>query len=77
MALGLPVITTEKCVAGIELVENGINGYIVPVKNKESLTSACNRILAEDYRKMGENALAAIKPYTVENMVRAHVEIFT
>lgn len=77
MALGLPVITTDKCVAGMELVENGVNGYIVPIKNEEALYSACRRILREDYRKMGENALEAIRPYTVENMVKAHVEIFS
>ena len=76
MAFGLPVITTDRCVAGMELVENGVNGYIVPVKNQEALVSACNRLLSEDYRKMGENALETIRPYTVENMAKAHVEIF-
>ena len=28
MAYGLPVITTERCVAGLELIENGVNGYL-------------------------------------------------
>lgn len=77
MAFGLPVITTEKCVAGMELVENGVNGYIVPIQREEALLEACRRILQEDYRKMGETALETIRPYTVENMVKAHVEIFT
>lgn len=76
MAFGLPVITTDRCVAGMELVENGVTGYIVPIKNPEALCSACKTILREDYRQMGENALEAIRPYTVENMVKAHVEIF-
>jgi len=76
MAFGLPVITTDRCVAGMELVENGVTGYIVPIKNPEALKKACRTILQEDYRKMGENALEAIRPYTVENMVKAHVEIF-
>ena len=76
MAFGLPVITTDRCVAGMELVENGVNGYIVPVRNEEALCEACTRILKEDYRQMGRNALEAIRPYTVENMVKAHVDIF-
>ena len=29
MASGLPVITTTRCVSGMELVENGKNGYVI------------------------------------------------
>ena len=77
MAQGLPVITTDQCVAGLELVENGINGYIVPVSDNEALVTAINTVLGEDYRKMGQAALEKIRPYTMENMVKAHVEIFS
>ena len=38
---------------------------------------ACNRLLSEDYAAMGAAALEAVRPYTVENMVKAHVDIFT
>lgn len=76
MACGLPVITTDKCVAGLELVKDGKNGYIVPVDDRDALVRRINGLLAEDYRKMGENALETIRPYTIENMVKAHVEIF-
>lgn len=76
MAQGLPVITTDRCVAGMELVENGINGYIVPVSDNAALTTAVNRTLSEDYRKMGEAALEKIRPYTIENMAASHLEIF-
>ena len=76
MAQGLPVITTDRCVAGMELVENGINGYIVPVSDNAALTAAINRTLSEDYRKMGQAALEKIRPYTIENMAAVHLEIF-
>ena len=33
MAHGLPVITTKKCVAGMELVIKGVNGEIVEVED--------------------------------------------
>lgn len=75
MAQGLPVITTDKCVAGVELVEDGINGYLVPVDDNDALKNAVNRILSEDYRSMGAASLEKIRPYTIENMARAHVEI--
>lgn len=77
MAFGLPVITTDRCVAGMELVENGKTGYIVPIKNPEALKQSILKLLAADYRQMGVNALEAIRPYTVENMAKTHVEIFT
>ena len=28
LAYGLPTITTDRCVAGLELIENGVNGYV-------------------------------------------------
>lgn len=76
MAQGLPVVTTDKCVAGVELVKDGVNGYIVPVDDNDALAEAINRVLSEDYRKMGQASLEAIRPYTIENMAKAHVEIF-
>ena len=45
MAEGLPVITTDKCVAGLELVENGINGYVVPVEDEEKLSKKITEIM--------------------------------
>jgi glycosyltransferase involved in cell wall biosynthesis len=77
MAFGLPVITTDRCVAGMELVENGVTGYIVPIRDEKALTESINTLLRQDYRVMGAAALEAIRPYTVENMAKAHVEIFT
>lgn len=76
MSFGLPVITTDRCVAGMELVENGKTGYIVPIRDADALAEAMVTLLAQDYRQMGENALEAIRPYTIENMAKTHVEIF-
>jgi len=76
MSFGLPVITTDQCVAGMELVEDGVNGYIVAVKDRNALTEKTNLLLRQDYRQMGANALETIRPYTVENMAKKHLEIF-
>ena len=76
MAYGLPGITTEKCVAGLELVENGVHGYIVPVADHEMLAGSMNQLLGEDYSAMGVNALEKIRPYTLENMAQAHISVF-
>lgn len=76
MAYGLPVVTTDKCVAGLELVENGVNGFIVPADDPGALAEKLNAVLAGDAAKMGAASLEKIRPYTIENMAKAHVEIF-
>jgi len=77
MACGLPVVTTDRCVAGLELIENGKNGFIVPVDDQQALTGAIRRVLEGDGCAMGAAALETIRPYTIENMAAAHVEIFS
>ena len=76
MACGLPVITTDQCVAGLELIRDGENGYIVPVDDNEALTQRIQDVLEGDFARMGAAALETIRPYTVENMVQAHRKIF-
>lgn len=76
MAYGLPVITTDRCVAGLELVEDGVNGYIVPVGDEKKLAEKIDAVFAGDFCRMGEVSLEKVRPYTIENMAKAHVEIF-
>ena len=76
MACGLPVITTDKCVAGLELVQNDNNGYIVPVEDAEKLAERMKIVLENDERmiKMAEESLKKIQEYTIENMAKVHVD---
>lgn len=76
MAYGLPVITTDRCVAGLELVEEGVNGSIVPVEDDAALAGKMKEILSSDLEKMGTASLKKIRAYTIENMAKAHVAIF-
>jgi len=76
MAYGLPVITTDRCVAGLELVEEGVSGYIVPVGDAEALAEKMNTILTQDLAALGRSALERVRPYTIENMAKVHEEIF-
>lgn len=75
MAYGLPVITTDKCVAGLDLVENDANGYIIKVGDDRALTEKLNGIFVQPERisKMGEVSLEKIAPYTIENMAKIHI----
>ena len=76
MAYSLPVVTTDRCVAGLELVEEGVTGYIVPVEDPDALAEKTNRVLSGPAAEMGGNALEKIRGYTIENMAKTHVRIF-
>jgi glycosyltransferase involved in cell wall biosynthesis len=70
MANGLPVITTNKCVAGLELVEDYDNGFIVTVEDINELSMRINEIIKNDKLmiKMSKSSLRKARKYTVENM---------
>lgn len=70
MAAGLPIITTTNCVAGCELVENGVNGFLVEPENVEELHRRMSELIMNpDLRSsMGKNSLSKISAYTYENM---------
>lgn len=76
LAYGLPTITTDRCVAGLELIEDGVNGYVVPVENPDALAEKIQAVLSADLEKMGRAALEKVRPYTLENMAKTHAEIF-
>ena len=77
MACGLPIITTDRCIAGLELVDKD-NGKIIPVNDVNKLAEAIIALLSNEreLRRMGENSLKKIKPYSIENMAKAHWNIF-
>ena len=75
MAYGLPVITTDRCVAGLELVEEGVSGWIVPAGDEKALAKAMGLALSRDLAPMGAAALQRVAPYTIENMARVHLDI--
>lgn len=72
MAHGLPIITTNMCIAGIELISEGENGFIIPVDDSEQLARAIDRVLSNDslVRTMSEKSLEKIKNFNIENMAK-------
>jgi len=73
MAKGLPIITTTKCLAGLELV-NDSNGRLVSPNNADELKKAIIEITSLDLQKMGESSLKKIKNYTFEQMAKDYFE---
>lgn len=79
MACGLPVITTDKCIAGLELVINKENGYIVEADDFKQLARKVNYLINNEGLKliMSQKCLETIKEYTIENMSLKHKKIFS
>lgn len=78
MAYGLPIVTTDRCIAGLALVENNENGFIVSVEDEISLADRISQILSDDALRitMAQKSLLKIKDFTIENMSRVHMDIF-
>lgn len=80
MGYGLPVISTNKCVAALELVKPNVNGYIIQVDDVETLAEKINEIFLDINIKekvsMGKHSLSLIRQYTIENMTREHIKVF-
>ena len=78
MAKGLPVVCSDRCVAGVELIENGVNGFIYNVGDVNELSSKIKAIINDEELKksMMANAISRIAPFTVENMAKRHIGIF-
>lgn len=77
MSYGLPIITTNKCVAGLELVSKE-NGEIIESNSVDDLKNSIKKLLSQkdEIELMSNNSLKKIEEYTVEKMVKAHLEIF-
>lgn len=74
MAYGLPVITTNRCNAGLELIENGQNGFIIPTESSKELRLKIIEVL-NNAEEFGKEALNTIQDYAIENMAEDHIRI--
>lgn len=73
MSFGLPVITTNKCIAGLEMVDHGVNGFILQVDDIDSL---CEIVPKAFKLNCEEECLRTANKYTIEEMVIAHKRVF-
>jgi glycosyltransferase involved in cell wall biosynthesis len=77
MASGIPVIASD--IGGIgEMVEDGVTGYLVPLRDSLAIAERIGRFLArpELLKTMGEQALAKIRSYQMRQQVEQLVEVY-
>lgn len=76
MANGLPIISSDKAVASLELVRE--NGFLYSVEDSDELRGIIQYFLDNPQMcvSMGEKSLEIIKEYTIEKMAKKHYGIF-
>lgn len=77
MANGIPVISSDMCVAGLELIEKGVNGDIVHFDDFKSFIDSV-KMLASDEKKrneMSKNNILKIQNFTIEQMADVHKHV--
>lgn len=79
MAYGaLPIIASDRCVGGYDLIIKEKNGYQFQWDEINDLRVAMIKILNDTEKRisMSEESLALIRNYTIEGMARVHLECF-
>lgn len=71
MSFGLPVISTDHCVAAVEMNNQFNNGIICPIEDSDSLADAIMKLYndRELCEVMGNASLNGNKNYSIEKMV--------
>lgn len=75
MSRGLPVVTTTRCIAGLELIKDSEMGQLVTPDDEIMLAEALEgNIYSSDER--GMHILKEFAPYTIEKMAKVHLDVF-
>nr|WP_288723691.1 glycosyltransferase [uncultured Sellimonas sp.] len=74
----LPVIVSDRCVAGYNLAKNGITGYQFKFDCVNDLEKKMGLIInnKELRERMSEASLREVRKYTVENIAKIHLQWF-
>jgi len=77
LAYALPVITTDRCIAGLELVAKSGCGRIVPVENVSALSMELQHLLLDGRLRdqLAQIARAVSEGFTIERMSKRHNEV--
>lgn len=80
MAQGLPVITTDRCIAGLELIKDKEIGYIVKCENIKDLLNATNECINNsdiNYLDISRKIINSVSDITIERMAKQHHNILS
>lgn len=77
MIYSLPIISSNLCIAGTELVADGKNGYVVDLEDFETLKTRFISLIGNDKQleEFGKCSYMIIGNYTFKQMADCHVNI--
>lgn len=77
LSFGLPIITTKQCNAGVELIVNGVNGFLLECEDIAGLTEKINVLLYDNEMRtnMGYTNYLKSKEYNSEKMAESVFQI--
>lgn len=78
MAVGLPCVSTDCPNGPAELMENGVNGLLVPVEDERALAEAILKMIEDEEfaKKCGENAAKIKETHSVEINAKRYLDFF-
>ncbi|MBQ7523659.1 MAG: glycosyltransferase family 4 protein [Oscillospiraceae bacterium] len=76
MACGIPVMTSDRCIAGLELIENGKNGFIIENNAPEIWAKRIDELAADAAlrEQMGNANLKKIRDWCLEDTTRIDLQ---
>lgn len=76
MSMGTPIVSTNKCVAAVEMIEDGVNGYIVESEDFGAAAERISYLLEHETlsREMRKNNVQKSKMYTIETMTDSYTD---
>ena len=71
MYFGLACISTDCPTGPSELIQNGVNGFLIPVEGEDELTQQLTELMsdAELRKEIGEKAHDSMGPYKSEQVI--------
>lgn len=75
MAHGLPVISTNKCLAAVAMIENNTNGYIVQTDDPKALADVITQVWENPSKRsiMAKNNLQTMRKYSIEEATKKDI----
>ena len=78
MVLRLPIVSTDHEFGAGEMIEHGVNGLLVPVRDSMAMANAIRNLITDD--KLGEKLVCeadgVIRKFTLETMIEKHGGLF-
>lgn len=78
MACGVPSISTDCDMGPAELIENGVNGYLVPVDDVDAITQKLELLIDDESlrKQISNNSRKIVEEHSVQKIYREYLDYF-